>query len=281
MIRPVPPKAVWLAAAAPKTMPTFAWVLRRVLWSVLLGILPGCGAQTDLAAERHAKAVKALIDLGAEVRDIEDEVTHDRGTYVSLFREHFTPDGKIHNDVLTLIREIQSLFLGVSKTPIKDDAMPDLARLPNLRVLNATATGLTDRGLKLIAESRDLRLLKLNRTRITDDGLECLREMSSLRLLYVGDTRLTAAALQHLANIPQLEAIKLSALPIDDEALRSLGEMPRLRFLALDGTSVTDAGLPHLDLLPKLAYLDLKDTAVSQDAIAEFRKRHPQCFVKE
>lgn len=281
MILQVPQRAGWLADAVTLAMGPFSSLVRGVLWSVLLGILPGCAAKVDLAAERHAKAVKALIDLGAEVRDVEDEVTHDRGTYVSLYREHITPEGKVHNDVLTLIREVQSLFLEVSKAPIKDDAMPDLARLPNLHVLNATATGLTDRGLKLIAESRDLRLLKLNRTRITDDGLEFLRKMSSLRLLYLGDTGLSAAALPHLANMPQLEAIKLSALPIDDEALQSLSEMPRLRFLALDGTAVTDAGLPHLDLLPKLAYLDLQDTAVSQDAITEFRQRHPKCFVKE
>lgn len=253
----------------------------QLLLVVLSAVLPGCGKTVDLAAERHAKAVKALIDLGAEVRDVEDEVTHDRGTYVSLFREHFTPEGQVHDDVLSLIREIQELFLGVTNTPINDDAMPDLALLPNLSVLNATSTRLTDRGLKLIAASRNLRLLKLNRTRITDDGLECLREMPSLRLIYLGDTDLSVAALTHIRKLPQLEAIKLTALPITDEGLLLLSEMPQLRFLAIDGTAVTDAGLKHLDLLPKLTYLDLQNTAVTLDAINDFRKRHPQCFVKE
>ena len=235
------------------------------LWLVLvLACLSGCGKTTDLAAGRHAKSVKALIDLGAEVRDVEDEVTRDRGTYVILFREHFTPDGKVHGDVLKLIREIQSLFLGVLNSSVSDDAMPDLAVLPNLRVLNATNTRLSDRGVKLIAASRDLKLLKLNRTRITDDGLECLREMPSLRLLYVGDTDLSVAALPHLARLPI-----------------TLSEMPQLRFLALDGTAVTNTALKHLDVLPKLAYLDLQHTAVTHEAITEFRQRHPQCFIKE
>lgn len=252
------------------------------LWLVLvLACLSGCGKTTDLAAGRHAKSVKALIDLGAEVRDVEDEVTRDRGTYVILFREHFAPDGKVHGDVLKLIREIQSLFLGVLNSSVSDDAMPDLAVLPNLRVLNATNTRLSDRGVKLIAASRDLKLLKLNRTRITDDGLECLREMPSLRLLYVGDTDLSVSALPHLARLPQLEAIKLSALPITDAAMQSLSEMPQLRFLALDGTAVTNTVLKHLDVLPKLAYLDVQHTAVTHEAITEFRQRHPQCFIKE
>lgn len=255
-----------------------------ITWPVLallLAILPGCGAKVDLAAERHAKAVKALIDLGAEVRDVDDDVTHDQGTYVVLFREHFTPEGRVREEVLKLIREIQVLFLGVLNTPVSDDAMPDLALFPNLHALNATATQLSDRGLKLISASRDLRLLKLNRTHITNDGLDCLREMPSLRLLYLGDTDLSAEALQHIAKIPQLEAIKLSVLPITDDELANLSDMPRLRFLALDGTAVTDAGLKHLDQLPELTYLDLQNTAVSLEAIKEFRTRHPKCFVKE
>lgn len=252
-----------------------------LLFAVLICSLSGCQKVADLAAERHAKAVKALINLGAEVQDIEDEVTHDRGTYVILYREHFTPDGRIHNDVLKLIREIQALFLGVTNTPVSDDAMPDLALLPNLHVLNATATRLTDRGLKLIAASRDLRLLKLNRTKITDDGLAYLREMPSLRLIYLGDTDLTVDSLRYISQMPQLEAIKLSAMPVTDAGLQSLSAMPQLRFLGLDGTAITNAGLKHLDLLPKLAYLDLQNTSVSLDAIRDFQARHPQCFVKE
>lgn len=255
----------------------FPWLV----FTLLLAFLPGCGKPVDLAADRHAKAVKALIDLGAEVREIEDEVTRDRGTYVVLYREHMTSEGRVRDEVLKLIREIQELFLSVASTSISDDAMPDLALLPNLHVLNATATRLSDRGLKLISASRDLRLLKLNRTKITDDGLTSLREMPSLRLVYLGDTDLTTEALKQISQIPQLEAIKLSALPIDDESLVSLSDMPQLRFLALDGTAVTDVGLKHLDPLPKLAYLDLQNTAVSLEAIAEFRARHPQCFVKE
>lgn len=281
MIRRVSQAAVPLTGPVTPAKLRSARVMSGHLLAVLLMMLPGCGAAVDLAAERHAKAVKALINLGAEVFDVEDEVTHDRGTYVRLFREHFSPGGQVQDDVLKLIREIQVLFLGVIETPISDDAMPDLAVLPNLHVLNATATKLTNRGLKLIAASRDLRLLKLNRTQITDDGLECLREMPALRLIYLGDTDLTIAALRHIAKLPQLEAIKLSALPITDSGLLSLSEMPRLQFLGLDGTAVTDAGLQHLELLPKLRHLDLQSTAVTLEAINDFRSRHPKCFIKE
>jgi hypothetical protein len=253
----------------------------RYWWfAVLLCLLPACHSATDLASDRHAKAVKALIDLGAEVRDVEDDVSHDRGTLVYLFPEHFSRDGKVRDEVLLLIREIQVLFLDVSDTPLKDEAIPELARMPNLQVLNVTRTTMTDQGLKLAAASRDLRLLKLNRTRITDDGLSCLAAMPSLRLIYLGETSLTDAALQHLTKLPQLEAIKLTRLPISDEGLKSLKEMPRLRFLGLEGTSVTDAGLKHLEQLPKLTYLDVQQTAVSQSAIDEFRKRHPRCHLE-
>ncbi len=280
MTSPVTPAATTLSSrwnCAERESPRAGWMW---LFALLLMLLPACQSTTDLASERHARAVKALIDLGAEVRDVEDEVSHDRGTYVFLFAEHFTHEGKVHDEVRTLIRDIQVLFLDVSDTPLKDEALPELARMPNLQVLNASRTRMTDLGLKLVAASRDIRLLKLNRTRITDDGLECLAEMPSLRLIYLGDTTLTDAALRQLAKLPQLEAIKLSRLPITNDGLRSLHKMPRLRFLGLDGTSVTDAGLQHLELLPKLTYLDVQNTAVSQTAIEEFRKRHRQCHLE-
>lgn len=252
----------------------------RWYFALLLMLLPACQSVTDLDDERHAKAVKALIDLGAEVRDVEDEVSHDRGTYVFLFAEHFTREGKVRDEVLNLIRDIRVLFLDLSDTPLIDEAMSELARLPNLQVLNLTRTRMTDRGLKTVSASRDIRLLKLNRTSITDNGLACLAEMPSLRMIYLGDTTLTDSALRHLAKLPQLEAIKLSRLPISDDGLKSLREMPRLRFLGLDSTAITDAGLQHLELLPKLTYLDVQETAVSQKAVDEFRSRHRQCHLE-
>jgi hypothetical protein len=251
-----------------------------VLASLLLAILPACQPPPDTAADRHAKAVKALINLGAEVFDDEDKVAHEQGTFVVLFHEHFTREGLIQSEVLRLIREIQSLFLDVTNTPISDDAMTDLARMPNIRVLNLTQTKVTDRGLKLISASRDLRLLKLNRTRITAEGLALLADMPSLKMLYLGDTRLTDDAMPVIAGLPQLEALKLTRLPITDDGLRPLRELPRLQFLGLDGTAVTDAALKHLELLPKLVYLDVQGTAVSLDAINDFRDRHRQCHVE-
>ena len=249
-------------------------------WAVLLLLLPACHSAKDLASDRHAQAIKALLDLGAEVRDVDDEVSQEHGTYVVLYAEHFAQDGKVIGDVLALIREIQVLFLDLSGTPLQDEALLDLARLPNLHVLNVTRTQLTNRGLKLITASPDLRLLSLNRTQITDDGLEVLAEMPSLRLIYLGDTALTDAGLKHLAKLRQLEAIQLSRLPISDNGLKLLSEMPRLRFLGLDGTLVTDAGLKQLERLPKLVYLDVKETAVRQMAVEDFRERHRQCHVE-
>ena len=102
MMCQAPQDAVPLVGWVTQAMLRSAFILLWPLLAVLLAVLPGCGAKVDLAAERHAKAVKALIDLGAEVRDVEDEVTHDRGTYVILFREHFTSEGRVREEVLKL-----------------------------------------------------------------------------------------------------------------------------------------------------------------------------------
>ena len=82
------------------------------LLALLLMLLPACHSATDLASERHAKAVKALINLGAEVHDVQDEVSHDRGTYVFLFAEHFTHDGK---RLLTKLRRMSGALMPCSR----------------------------------------------------------------------------------------------------------------------------------------------------------------------
>ncbi len=248
------------------------------VWLVTAGLC-GCSAPVDLAAERHARAVKALIDLGAEVRDAEDEVSHERGTFVFLFPEHFTHEGRLEPKVLDLVRDIRTCFLSLNNSPVKDDGLTELSRLLELRGVDLSNTRVTDRGLALLSKSRNIWLLKLNSTRITDDGLECLADMPSLRLLYLGDTSLSNAGLKHLEKLPQLEAVKLSRLSVTDDGLTSLAVLPRLRYLGLDGTLVTDAGLEHFDKLPNLIYLDVEKSAVTEAAAESFRRRHPKCHV--
>ena len=63
-----PQEAVPLTGRFTQAILRSANILSWPVFVALLMILPGCGATVDLAAERHAKAVKALIDLGAEVR---------------------------------------------------------------------------------------------------------------------------------------------------------------------------------------------------------------------
>ncbi len=259
--------------------------LKRCGWLVVALLVAGafgpwgCASAHDLAAERHAKAVQALLDLGAEVRDVEDEIAHERGTFVILFREHFTHEGHIEEQVLALIRDIQACFLGLNNTPISDEGLSPLTRLSDLRVVNLYNTRITDQGLVVLARSQYVRLLTLNWTRITDDGLVALETMPSLRMLYLGDTSITDRGVTHLAKMSQLEALKFTRLPVTDDGLQLLAAMPRLRFLGLNETHVTDAGLTHLDGFPKLGYLDVQGTVISESAIEEFQKWHPKCHV--
>ncbi len=267
--------------APPRALDSMARCRRTVI-ALLVAVAFGpwgCASTRDLAAERHAKAVQALLDLGAEVRDAEDEFAHERGTFVLLFREHFTREGHIEDKVLALIRDIQACFLGLRNTPISDEGLSPLTRLTDLRLVSLYNTRITDQGLVVLARSPYVRLLTLNWTSITDDGLVALESMPSLRMLYLGDTSITDQGLAHLAKMPQLEALKFTRLPVTDDGLKLLATMPRLRFLGMNETQVTDAGLTHLEGLPKLGYLDVQGTEISEAAIEEFQKRHPKCQV--
>ncbi len=251
------------------------------LWLIGLSLLNcACTSVPDTAAERHAKAVKALIDFGADVRDVDDEIAQERGTFVFLFAEHITREGRIEDPILTLLQDVQSCFLGLSNTPVKDAAMPDIARLLNVKLVNLHNTPITDQALPLLAKSHSIRLLKLTSTKITNEGLQALTALNALRMLYLSDTYITDEGLRHLERLPQLEALKLSRVPVTDVGLESLSLLPRLRYLGLDGTVIGAAGLDKLEHLPSLTYLDVSRTVIPENAIKAFRERHPKCHIE-
>jgi hypothetical protein len=119
---------------------------------------------------------------------------------------------------------IEELDLGGSKA-VTDEGVGHLARLPALRHLNLSGTGVTDRGLAILRSVPGLTHLSLAMTRVTDEGM------------------------RHLESGHALESVNLMWTATGDGALRALAGKPSLTHFR-SGNGITDAGLPILHDFP-------------------------------
>jgi hypothetical protein len=161
------------------------------------------------AKQREREAVKALRDLGGEVRyDYEfnsnwSEVENPTPPGPEWLRELLGNDifacavsahcGPQTTDVdlrhLAAFGQLRALYLG--ETQITDEGMVHLRGLNKLEWLSLPNIKITDAGMIHIAELSKLIFLYVNGTHMTNAGLVNLAALSELRWLCVRDTQVT------------------------------------------------------------------------------------------
>lgn len=114
---------------------------------------------------------------------------------------------------------------------------------------------------------------------LSDLGIAKLAKLKNLKRLNISGARLTPEGLQVLQSLP-LERLSIWASPsLDDAAADVLAGMPALAYLDMSYTKIGDQGLQRLAKLPNLKALYLTETDVTPEAVATFRKQHPNTFV--
>ena len=122
-----------------------------------------------------------------------------------------------------------------------------LEHVVSLRLSNSKSV--TDEGVRHLARMPQLRVLDLSQTGITDRGLEVLRHLPNLESLSLVFTRVTDAGLEHLRGSHSLERLNLMWTNTGDGAIRALAGKRRLSHL-WSGNNLTDSGLTALHDLP-------------------------------
>jgi hypothetical protein len=81
--------------------------------------------------------------------------------------------GMVH---LAEMKQITSIWIGMSKGKITEAGIGHLVGLQNLTELDLQNNDVTDAGLEILAESESLRRLYLSKSKATEDGLNALRK---------------------------------------------------------------------------------------------------------
>lgn len=223
---------------------------------------PSTSRQADVAATAadagvdgdQQRAIAALEASGVVIKPFADEETGVGALLVRLDEPH-VEQGRIRNVVLAQLPSLPEFMLEVRRTKLRDEALADLAPLPNLLGLDVTAHGITGAGLRDVGEMTELVLLDLTANRC--HGL----------------------SLRHLTRLQKLRFLSLNDTPVGDQGLEPLGQLTSLRRLQLARTKVTDQGLANLGGLQHLRVIDLRGTSVSRRAAERLKTQLPECRI--
>jgi len=192
-------------------------------------------------------------------------------------------NGQMTDEVLervSRISHLEALSLGGSKA-LTDGGIRHLARLPRLRRLDLSGTGVTDDGLGVLRDLPALEALSLVMTGVTDVGVAHVRHCRQLRRLNLMWTATGDGAIRALANLERFTHF-VSGNNVTDRGLAALHDVPA--FAAWRGGAVippeekpndvvlrgpfTDAGMESLRGLDGLYGLALNDCAVTARGMA-------------
>ena len=104
--------------------------------------------------------------------------------------------GKVDYDGEGADRRVVKVYL--HQTPVTDDDLAVLEKLPKLRNLFLGQTKIGDAGLVHLEQATELETLSVNATNLTDAGLKSLEGLKHLKTLNLQETRVTAAGVAQL-----------------------------------------------------------------------------------
>ena len=111
--------------------------------------------------------------------------------------QHWAPDWLKQPWVFIHFCSINRLEI-TSLPHIADSALPELSRLPKLRLLKIESDLITDEGLKHLAAFKDLQILGVSSPQLTDDGILFLSQFQQLEELAIEGSQLTPEGIERL-----------------------------------------------------------------------------------
>lgn len=149
--------------------------------------------------------------------------------------------------------------LDLSRTPLQNKHMKDLAHLTDMRTLNLSKCMIDDDMLPCLSGMNKLLFLDLGRTDVTDKAIDAAARIESLQFLLLGCRAVTGA---HLSKLKHVTCLIMDDSGLNSAGLQEAARMKDLRELYASGTKLTDEDLKCL-AATKLFTLGMSRTRVS------------------
>ncbi len=157
--------------------------------------------------------------------------------YLNVSRTGFDDAGLAAVLKWPALRELYALDSNVTDHGLADADLSESL----LTVLDLSDTELTSGALPQIAQLSELKMLELEGTAVADDNLEALNTLDSLFWLYLFDTQVTGAGLRKL-RLPSLQIISIDGPNVTAADLEELVKHhPQLDWVDVQYSKLTDA----------------------------------------
>jgi len=207
-------------------------------------------------------------DTEAQIRrryDIEKEE-------IRTWTWHKVSEGKVTNEQLLALRQLNVTRLRVSATSITDEQLKLLVPLP-LVALDIRDTSITNAGVKFICQKMPkLRCLLIERCNNIDSrGYIETAKLKELAILSLRDTDVGNEDLEHISTLPKLVLLYVANSPnIDDDAIDEILKLKDLHSLRIDGTKITPQAINRLRTMPKLLFIGAGHLNLTDDTMPVF-----------
>ena len=124
-----------------------------------------------------------------------------------------------------------------------DEGVKTLAKLPKLKTLDLSHTGITSAAVVSLKGHSGLRELNLGCTRVGNAGIEALSGNENLTLLDIAGTEVNGAGMIHVGKLRHLRTLYVTGIP--NEALAAIEELVELEEFS-GPIRINDVGLYHL-----------------------------------
>lgn len=180
-----------------------------------------------------------------------------------------------HDDLAGL----QIADLIVNETPLPGANIACIIQKNPIRRFEGSEFKGADDAVRALKNSSTLTHVCLEGSDLTDEGLRSI-PLEQLVLLRIEHTKVTPVGLRELRRCRRLKLLGADGTQAADAISELLTIEPKLADLSLwlEGPLVTDAYLVRLHELP-LTGLWLVETSVSDGAVAELKKKLPQCTI--
>lgn len=143
-----------------------------------------------------------------------------------------------HNATDDILAQLETDFSSIGRigfeldeSPVGDQGLAVLSRVPGLVYMTLYATEITDRGVAHLESAESLEYLSLAGTNVGDEGIASLAKLPNLAILILNGTRVSDAGLLRLAESPSLKYLSIGGLDIQPETKDKLRVLnPGLQF---------------------------------------------------
>lgn len=219
------------------------------------------GVQETTNPHVHQEAVARLVETGAKTMDL--ELGGETRTIIAMNADQLSEAGTIQADVLNYLRKINALVLDIRSNRMTNDALVQIATLPNLKGLLPGSPQITDEGLTQLAKCESLENLDISYcATITETGLGNLSTLPNLKSLVLAGPAFGDGMFDQLAKYPALSSIQIDNTIVTDEGCAGLTKLPHLTELRIMGRQLSNLAAEHIGKL-KLQKLAIVSTAIN------------------